>query len=124
MVAAGAHTQNPALKSDRPDPGMALDKGIFHRDSLAKYAVAFFKMSRSIWASANSFRSRAISICSALTGLAAVSLSFPSRSAFSQLCSVCSAMPNPAKPEPNRLRYNEDRGTADFVRARHGRGFC
>jgi cytosine/adenosine deaminase-related metal-dependent hydrolase len=32
--------------------------------------------------------------------------------------------PNPAKPEPNRLRYNEDRGTADFVRASHGRGSC
>jgi len=31
-----------------PDRSMSLDKGVSHRDSLAKYAVAFFKMSRSI----------------------------------------------------------------------------
>ena len=43
---------------------MSLDKGVFHRDSLAKCAAAFFRMSRSIRALASSAFRRAISICS------------------------------------------------------------
>jgi acetyltransferase-like isoleucine patch superfamily enzyme len=40
---------------------MSLDKGVSHRDSLAKYAAAFFKMSRSIRVLASSAFRRAIS---------------------------------------------------------------
>jgi|GEM_PF-2579142 len=69
IVAAGAHSQNPALHRDWPDLLMSLDKGVSHRDSLAKYAATFFRMPRSIRVFANSALSRAISIWSAFTGL-------------------------------------------------------
>ena len=39
---AGAHSQNPALRRNRSDLLMSLDKGIPHRDSLAKYTAAYF----------------------------------------------------------------------------------
>ena len=45
---------------------VALDEGVLQIDPLAKYAVAFSKMSRSIFTRASSARSRLISICSAL----------------------------------------------------------
>jgi hypothetical protein len=48
VVAAGADLQDTALDYDRPNAAMSLDKGIPHRDSLAKYTVAFFRMSRSM----------------------------------------------------------------------------
>src|SRR5260370_18399607 len=58
MVAAGADVQHPALRRHRPDHAMSLDKGVSHRDSLAKYAAAFFRMSRSIRALANSLETQ------------------------------------------------------------------
>ena len=61
--------------------------------SFAKCAVAFPGMSRSIFTRASTARRRAISICSALTGLAPGPVSRPSRSALIQLCNVCSAIP-------------------------------
>jgi len=47
-----------------------MDKGVLHRCALAKYAVAFSSMSRSIFSRAFSARKRLISICSALTWMA------------------------------------------------------
>src|SRR5450631_2447771 len=88
MVAAGADVQHPALRRHRPDHAMSLDKGVSHSDSLAKYAAAFFRMSRSTRALASSAFRRAISICSALTVLPAISRNRPAASAFTQLCSV------------------------------------
>ena len=65
--AAGAHLQHPALDDNRPHVAMRLDEGVSHLDPLAKYAVAFFKMSRSIRTRARSAFKRLISICSWLT---------------------------------------------------------
>ena len=47
-VAAGADVQHFALQRDRPTIFMPLNPGIPHADSRAKYAVAFFNISRSI----------------------------------------------------------------------------
>ena len=47
---------------------VAMDKGVLQLWPLAKYAVAFPKISRSIFTRASSALSRLISICSALTG--------------------------------------------------------
>ena len=87
-VAAGADVQRPTLRRYGPNSSMSLDKGVSRRNSLAKYAVAFFKMSRSIRVLASSAFRRAISICSALTALPATSRNRPAASAFTQLCSV------------------------------------
>src|SRR6266568_2306873 len=70
-------TQHFALHRHRPVPLVPLDPGVLHSDSFAKYAVAFFRMSRSIFTRASSARNRLISICSGLTGLAAVPFSSP-----------------------------------------------
>lgn len=49
---------------DRPVAAVALDPGVLHPRTLTKYAVAFSRMSHSIFTRASSARSRAISICS------------------------------------------------------------
>ena len=69
---------------------MGLDEGVLQIDPLAKYAVAFPRMSRSIFTRANSARSRLISICSALTGLLSAPVSLPCLRALTQLNSVWS----------------------------------
>lgn len=61
-VATGAHAQCVACQRNRPPRFLARYPGVLHVDSLAKYAVAFFKMSRSILTRASSARSRASSI--------------------------------------------------------------
>ena len=68
VVAGRADLQHPALHRDRPQAAVLLDEGVLQIDPLAKYAVAFPRMSRSIFTRANSACSRLISICSALTG--------------------------------------------------------
>src|SRR3546814_8209411 len=83
----------PALHGDRPHAAMPLDKGVLHFAPFAKYAVAFPRMSRSIFTRASSARSRAISICSALTGLLSAPVSWPRRLALTPLKSVCSTRP-------------------------------
>src|SRR5687767_9863064 len=67
MKSPGADIQDRTLYRDRPVPAVLLNKGVLHRDSLAKYAAAFFKISRSSFTRDNSVRRRLISICSALT---------------------------------------------------------
>jgi len=42
-IAAGADFEYLALPRYWPDRSMSLDKGVSHRDSLAKYAVAFLR---------------------------------------------------------------------------------
>src|SRR4030042_3012704 len=59
-------------------------------DSLAKYAAAFFNMSRSIFTSANSFRVLASSISTSVRGLYVlpISHSLPALNCFTQLTMV------------------------------------
>ncbi|GJE03613.1 hypothetical protein GMJLKIPL_5570 [Methylobacterium isbiliense] len=57
-------TQRNAHPRDRPDGAMLCDEGELHIASLAKYAAAFPRMSRSAFRRATSLRSRSISICS------------------------------------------------------------
>src|SRR6267154_572189 len=88
VVPARAHPQHFALHRHRPAPLVAFDPGVLHSHSFAKHAVAFFRMSRSIFTRANSARNRLISICSGLTGLALVPFSSSPASAFTQVFSV------------------------------------
>src|ERR1700691_1177114 len=92
MISRHAHPKNSALHADRPYPPVSLNKGVLHFWPFAKYAVAFPRMSRSIFTRANSARKRLISICSALTLLPAP-FNRPSRCAFTQLYNVCSTTP-------------------------------
>src|ERR1035438_10273399 len=93
MVTGHAHPQNSALHTDRPHPPVTLNKGVLHFWPFAKYAVAFPRMSRSIFTRANSARKRLISICSELTLLLFAPVSRPSRFALTQLYNVCSTTP-------------------------------
>ena len=61
---------------------------VLHVDAFAKYAIAFPRMSRSIFTRASSARSLLISISSALTNLLSVPASLPARWALTQLNSV------------------------------------
>src|ERR1035441_5862110 len=82
MVTGHAHLQNSALHADRPHPPVISNKGVLHFWPFAKYAVAFPRMSRSIFTRANSARNRLISICSTPYRLAAgrtLQPSFPLR---------------------------------------------
>ena len=72
---------------------MPFDEGVLHRYSLAKYAAAFFNISRSIFTRDNSVRRRLISICSALTAGVAELFNPPVLAALTQLWSVCSDRP-------------------------------
>jgi hypothetical protein len=49
VVAAGSDLQQPTHQPHRPLPAVFIEEAVFHSDSLAKKAVAFFNMSRSIW---------------------------------------------------------------------------
>ena len=80
MKAGYAHTQHPALHTDRPDPPMAFNKGVLHFWPFAKYAVAFPRMSRSIVTRASSARKRAdLHLLRGDTRLAADLLQLPRR---------------------------------------------
>src|ERR1017187_9951384 len=94
MVTGHAHPQNSALHADRPHPPVISNKGVLHFWPFAKYAVAFPRMSRSIFTRANSARNRLISICSTLTALLlARPFSRPSRFALPQFYKVCLTTP-------------------------------
>src|SRR5690348_17344229 len=79
---------------------MLLDPGVSHRDSFAKYAAAFFTISRSSLALASSRRSRAFSASTSDTGrlTAAAALAVapdpPSRLRRTQLVTVDCGMPS------------------------------
>ena len=93
-VAAYAHLQRRAHRRQPIGLPLPVDPRVLHRTSLAKYAVAFFKISFSILSQAFSARTRDSSICSGITCFALGRLSFPALSAFTQLRSVCSINPN------------------------------
>ena len=94
VVAGHADPQHPALHTDRPHSLVALDEGVPHFCPLAKYAVAFPRMSRSMVTRANSARRRLISICSAITCALPAAHRSPARCALIELPSVCSTTPN------------------------------
>ncbi len=93
-VATGADFEQVAHHGNRPLLPVARYPGVLHEDSLAKYAVAFFRMSRSILTLASCARSRAKSICSALIGLSPAPLSLPLLSSLTHFSSVCLGMPS------------------------------
>src|SRR5664280_1508884 len=94
VITRDAHQQHPALHTDRPDQLVALNEGVLHRWTFAKYAVAFPRMSRSIVTRANSARRRLFSICSAVTcGLLVAPFNVPARCSLTQLPTVCSTTP-------------------------------
>src|SRR5690606_15444165 len=72
VVAALTDSQHPANRPDRPVALHFLNPGVLCSVSCAKYAAAFFAISRSILSCTTSARKRAISICSADTAPGAV----------------------------------------------------
>ena len=88
VVPGHAPLQDQTLDRDGPHAMVATNEGVLQLCAFAKYAVAFPRMSRSIFTRANSTRSRLISICSALMTFVSTPLSWPSRSALTQLNSV------------------------------------
>src|SRR5207302_10371112 len=68
QVACPRHRQQSAHPAYRVIVAMLLDPGVPHRDSFAKYAAAFFTISRSSLALASSRRSRAFSASTSETG--------------------------------------------------------
>src|SRR3546814_10953240 len=57
-VAAARHLQNAAKPTDGVLVAMLVDPGVLHRDTLAKYDVAFRMTSTSSFASSSSLRTR------------------------------------------------------------------
>ena len=94
VIPGHAYLQRTALDTNRPNAAVSPNEGVPHFRSFAKYALAFPRMSRSIFTRANSARNQLISICSALTRLVSAPRSLPSPSAFTQLCSVCATTPS------------------------------
>lgn len=64
IEAAPRDTERPAHPFDRSDSSVLRDKGELHLLSFAKWAAAFFRMSRSALSLCTSRRSRSISACS------------------------------------------------------------
>jgi hypothetical protein len=93
-VAAGADAQYVAGQRDGPMGFVTGYPGVLHRDSRAKYAVAFFRMSRSIFTRASSALSRANSICSGFTGLSPAPLSSPLALSLTQFSKLALGMPS------------------------------
>ena len=58
MVASHTYPQHPAMHADRPHTPIASTLGVLHFCPLAKYAIAFPRMSRSIVTRARSARKR------------------------------------------------------------------
>ena len=79
---------------------MLVDPGVLHRDSFAKYAAAFFTMSKSSFVLASSRRNRpfsaSTSVTDRFTGTAAPSaaVSLPARLSLIQFHRLESGMPN------------------------------
>jgi len=82
---------------------MRIDPGVPHSASLAKYAVAFRRMSFSRFSRAFSARRPDSSICSGVTFAAPAPLSLPASNCFTQLRSVCSTKPISLATAPTLL---------------------
>ena len=72
-VTASTDIERFASPANWPAAFVPFNPGVLHSDSHAKHAVAFLRMSRSIFTLASSAFSRVNSICSALIGLAPAS---------------------------------------------------
>jgi hypothetical protein len=75
------------------DRGVLLDPGVLPRDSFAKYAAAFFTISRSSFALASSRRKRAFSASSSVAeglvdAVSSAAFSIPARARLTQLGNV------------------------------------
>ena len=79
---------------------MLINPGVLHTTSLAKYAVAFFRISHSRFSLTFSARSRDKSICPCVTGLAPAPVSLPAADNFTQLRSVYSTRPSSLADRP------------------------
>ncbi len=99
-VAADAHAEHLAQLRQGMVAALRVDPRVLHSASLAKYAVAFFKMSTCIRSRAFSALSRDSSICSGVTGFAPAPARWPAWAAFTQLRSVCSTSPSSRAAAP------------------------
>ena len=112
VIAGDADPEHAALHPDRPYPFVALNEGVPHFCPLAKYAVAFPKMSRSIVTRANSARRRLISICSAVTcalpglQIAAIHISNTARWPVTESVARSVIATRPINIHPTKLRWN------------------
>ena len=95
VVAGHAHIKHPALHRDGLHAAVVLYEGVLQVNPFAKYAVAFPRISRSIFIRASSARSLLISICSAFTGLLSTPKSLPPRWALDPVEERLSARPPP-----------------------------
>src|SRR5690606_9664332 len=77
VESAFANRQHSAHRSHRPMAFHFLNPGVLCSVSCAKYAAAFFAMSRSMRSCTTSARKREISICSALTEAVEAGFSLP-----------------------------------------------
>src|SRR5450631_990671 len=95
MEPGSRHIEQPAHPAYRPNRSMSRNEAVPHLDSFAKYAAAFFRMSRSIRASANSRLSRSISLaCSVLSCVPDFSSHLPELNFSHQTLRTFGWMPN------------------------------
>lgn len=90
LITADADVQNGAGLRQSTGSVKRVNPGMLHSTSLAKYAVAFFRISFSRLSRMFSARTRESSICSGVTTLVPRPLSLPAAAAITQLRSVCS----------------------------------
>src|SRR5271156_6037027 len=94
VIPCHTDSEHAALYSNRPLPAVAANQGVLHFCPLAKYAIAFPRMSRSIVTRARSARKRLISICSAVTAdRLSAPFSVPAGGAWAQLNPLCTPRP-------------------------------
>ena len=79
---------------------LPLHPGVLHSVSLAKYAVAFFRMSFARFSRTCSARSRDRSICAGVPPCAPAPVSLPTAAALTQFRHVCSTRPNSLAAAP------------------------
>ena len=121
-----------SARSDRPDFNFfglknTSDQEVLRRRiEFTKYAIAFFKMSRSIFTRASSARSLDSSICWALTGRSPAPCSAPLSASRTQLLSVCSGHPQhtrrhrrflPRRDQPDGLQLELHRVPRAAIRS-------
>jgi len=99
-IAAFAHRQDRTHLVQGVARALHVHPGVRHSVSLAKYAVAFVRISFSRFSRTFSARSRDSSICSGVTTVAPAPLSVPPAAALPQFRRVCSTSPNSLAAAP------------------------
>jgi hypothetical protein len=92
--ATGTYRQHSTQHCQRVGVAQTVNPGILHRDTFAKYAVAFSGISTSILSRAFSALSRYSSICSGVISLPPFEPGFPALLALRQFDRVCSDRPS------------------------------